>query len=353
MRIAVNALTIGTGCGGEDTFVHNVLATMREVQPEVEFIPITGEHNSSLFESFDQICVDDIHPDDDPSHIAKAFLRAAKQADANHLFSSVQTAPSQSALPMVLYAVDLRFLDEPPPRRRFGPVSLPTGTRLNELKKACARATAIVTASEFVRKRCLEALGVPMDHVVVAPPGVSDVFDQPQPCFVQQPFLLMVGDTYAYRNVSRLMEAFIRLQEEFPHDLIVVGQARDAEPAEWGPRVLRFDRCPDAHRASLYQHCAVCICPSLYEGCGITALEAMRSGARYVSGRVGGIPEVAGSTPIYYNPESTPAMVGAIRRALQEDPPTHTQHARLGKQSAAEFTWEKCAWKTLHAFRRE
>ena len=61
---------------------------------------------------------------------------------------------------------------------------------------------------------------------------------------------------------------------------------------------MRIQQCPENALAGLYQHCEAVICPSFYEGSGVTALEAMRAGAQLVAGRVGAIPEFAGNAPI-------------------------------------------------------
>jgi len=99
-----------------------------------------------------------------------------------------------------------------------------------------------------------------------------------------------------------------------------VGQPAEAEPADWGPRVMRIEYCPASHLAGLYQHCDAFIQPSLYEGSGVTVLEAMRAGAPVVTSRTGGIEEVAGDTPIFFNPESTASIIAAYDGPSKNNP---------------------------------
>jgi alpha-1,3-rhamnosyl/mannosyltransferase len=168
----------------------------------------------------------------------------------------------------------------------------------------------------------------------------------------QQPYFLLVCNTYEYKNVKRILDAFEQLNPEFLHSLVIVGRSGDAEPEEWGPRIIRIEQCPAAYLAGLYQHSDVYVQPSLYEGSGVTVVEAMRAGTPVATSRTGGIPEFAGDTPIYFNPESVSSIVGAVRRAMEEDPQQRTNRVKFGKQVASEFTWERCAWKTLSAFKR-
>jgi len=215
-----------------------------------------------------------------------------------------------------------------------------------------ANAAVVVAPSEFIQQELLDLFNVPLNKVVVAPLGADDAFAEPQPCMVEKPYLLLVGTTRPSKNVTRLRQALSRLRGEIPHSLVVVGKAGECEPEEWGAGVVRIERCPTAQLAGLYQHCDLFICASLYEGSGVTILEAMRAGARIVSSRVGGIPELADKVPTYLNHENVDSIVAAIRWALNETRDERDERTRAGQHLAAQYTWEQCALKTLSAFKR-
>lgn len=350
MRIGVNTVGVEPGSGADGVYVQNVLAKMRQLQPDVRFVLFTDRNSHERFEGWDRLCLSDMEATaDEPGPVsAKVMGRAAHEAGVDAIFTALETAPVSSSTPLVVYAMDLAFLvpeiaDAPPP----GP------QRLRELKRVCAQARGIVAPSEFTQREFLARLGVPLNKVTVAHLGVDPVFEQPQLCIAEKPFILNVGSTRRAKNLPRLLEACERLQDDVPHTLAIAGRPGPAEPADWGPRVIRIHRCPVAQLAGLYQHCDVLALPSLYDGTGITVLEAMRSGTRVAASRVGAIPEVAGSAPIYVNPLSVPSIIGAIRRAIQEDKKERALHTKIGRQQAAQFTWEKCAWRTLMAFKRE
>ena len=272
---------------------------------------------------------------------------AASAENVDLLFSSLNRAPAKPSVPLVLYIMDLWSETGQNGRSKTKKTPFQKASKAN-----CRLAAAVVVPSEFVKREAAERFGLPLDKIVVAPLGVDAVFGKRHQPIVEGPYLLTVGRTEPRKNLPRLIEAFDRLAGEIAHTLVVVGLPGAAEPAEWGPRVLRIDHVPAAQLASLYQHCDLCICPSLYEGSGVTALEAMRAGAQVATGRVGGIAEVVGDGPIFFNPESVDSMVGSIRRGLQEDEAGRLRRTHFAKRLAEKYTWEDCAWQTLSAFRR-
>lgn len=348
MRIGVNTLTIEPGRGGgEEHYLRNVLVTLKKVQPELGFILFTDAANDESFEGWERVCIGGGTLGLGRLAGLDAQLeRAAVRANVDALFTPLRTALSKTSIPQVLFALGLVDFEQKLAKPRWR-----DAIRLKAVRRTCKNAVAVVAPSEFLQRRCLDVLDVPLDRVTVAPLGVAEVFEQPQVCIVQKPYLLAVGNTHHFRNIPRLLAAHEKLHDEIPHTLVVVGQPCEAEPEDWGPHVVRVDRCPTAHLAGLYQQCEMFICPSLYEGSGVAVLEAMRAGAPVGSARVGGIPEVAGDIPVYFNPENVGSMVGTIRRVLEENPKDRERRIRFGRQIAAVYTWENCAWKTLAAFR--
>jgi glycosyltransferase involved in cell wall biosynthesis len=348
MLAGVNALTLDMRqAGGENRYLRMALAKMREVQPDTQFVVFTDPENHDAFEGWQRECIDTSAKLGIFGSIESQLDRAVRRSGVDLLFSSLWAAPSRLSVPLVLYAFDLRKFEEEYQRdnRRTAP-----NPKL--AKRICTAAAAIVAPSEFIQRKFLELLEIPLNKIVVAPPGVDPAFGQPNNCAIQEPFLLTVGSTHAFRNIPRFRNAFDVLKDEIPHNLVVAGAPGEAEPADWGPRVIRIESCPTTYLAGLYQHCDVFVQPGIHEGSGITALEAMRAGAPVVTSRTGGVPEVAGDTPIYFNPESLSSIVASIRWAMEESPERRLSRVKYGRQVAAEYTWERCAWKTLSAFKR-
>jgi alpha-1,3-rhamnosyl/mannosyltransferase len=347
MLIGVNALTLEPDGGGEDRYLRRLLVTMRQIQPDTQFLIFTDPANHDSFAGWDRAPLDPDRRRGLFSGRDAQLERAAKQRGVDALFSCVANAPARVSVPVVLYALDLLRWEVDYRREHREDEAC-----FKRVKQICADAAAIVAPSGFLQRKYLELLDVPLNKVIVAPLGVDEAFGRPSPCIVPQPYLLTVGSTRRFKNVPRFRDALEQLRDHIPHGLVVVGRRGEAEPDDWGDRVIRIEECPLVYLAGLYQHCDVFVQPSLYEGSGVTVLEAMRAGAIAATSRSGGIPEVAGDTPIFFNPESTASIVAAIRWAVAEEPAHRQSRIKFGKQVAAEYTWERCAWKTLSAFKR-
>lgn len=338
MLVAVNTLGIKPGWGGgEELYLREVFAQIDEIQRATEFVLITDADNFESFNGLERIKVKG------PLGLSRAIFKC--KADA--LFSPLRTAPGNCSVPLILLVMELYSLNkDKAPKRLFGQ------SPLKKAKEILREAVAIVVPSEFIKRELLERFEVPLNKTVVAPLGVSEEFTIPQNCIVEKPYFLVVGRISERKNIPMLLEAFDRVSSDFPHNLVVVGQPSELEPEDWGPRVVRIDRVGRTQLAGLYQHSDLVICPSRYEGSGVLVLEALKAGARVAVGRVGGITEVAGDAPIFFNPESVDSLVGAMRRAVGESAADRARRLRSAKQVTHDFTWENTALQTLSAFRR-
>ncbi|MCH7958496.1 MAG: glycosyltransferase family 4 protein [Candidatus Hydrogenedentes bacterium] len=339
MLVGIDTLGLKPGWGGgEEIYLRNVLSKMAQFERSARFLVFTDPENHDSYEPYDRVCVNDPDTLDDLASEHKVDL----------LFSSVLRAPARGTVPIVLYVMELRSLVSDNRSRRRGAAA----AHLKDIKHLCARARTFVAPSDFMKQQILDVLEVPLNRTLVAPLGVAEAFGTPQDCIIEKPYILMVGNTHSYKNYDAVMEAFERISRDLPHNLVIVGQPFEAEREEWGARVIRIDRLPVPQLAGLYQHCAVFVCASSYEGSGVTVIEALMAGALVASGRVGGITEIASDAPIFFNAGSVDSLVAALRRGVQEGEDSRMRRSRSGKQLASEYTWERCATQTMSAFRR-
>jgi glycosyltransferase involved in cell wall biosynthesis len=100
----------------------------------------------------------------------------------------------------------------------------------------------------------------------------------------------------------------------------------------WSPWVS------DQERLLLLNRCGVLVIPSLWEGFGLPALEAMACGAPVVAARAGALPEVVGNAALLVDPRQPAAIADAIGSCLRE--PAVARHAAVeGPRRAARFSW--------------
>lgn len=175
----------------------------------------------------------------------------------------------------------------------------------------------------------------------------------------KRPYFLYVGALHPRKNLARTLEAFVDLRKRRQDaQLVIVG------PASWGAHeVLRTVETSAADDASvifpgyvsddalhvLYTKAHALVFPSLYEGFGLPALEAMARGTPVITSNVSSLPEVVGDAGILVDPRSTTAITDAMQRLLEDEALYKTLRAKSA-QRAGRFTWEHTAQKTLDAY---
>jgi glycosyltransferase involved in cell wall biosynthesis len=99
----------------------------------------------------------------------------------------------------------------------------------------------------------------------------------------------------------------------------------------------------------IYNAADILLAPSVYEGFGITILEAMACKTAVISSNVTSLPEVVGDAGILVEPLDVPGMVEAIHQ-IQQDSDYHQQLIERGLVRAKEFTWEKAAAQVAEVY---
>lgn len=171
-------------------------------------------------------------------------------------------------------------------------------------------------------------------------------------------FALFVGGLSPLKNFGNTLRAYRLLRQEFDHKLVVVGFLRwkfqkDLELInELGLRdEIRFTGfVPDEDIPAFYNLADLLVFPSLYEGFGIPALEAMACGCPVVTTRTGCTPEVAGDAAILVDPYSPANIFDGMRQILLDNE-LRGRLRRRGFERVKHFSWEKCAGETLALFR--
>jgi glycosyltransferase involved in cell wall biosynthesis len=169
------------------------------------------------------------------------------------------------------------------------------------------------------------------------------------------PYVLYAATLHPRKNLESLRLAMAGLAAEgLPHRLAIAGgpapDRRDSSALERAAaaelpghpgRVVRLGEPSDAELAGLMAGAAAFCLPSLYEGFGLTALEAMACGAPVVVSDRGALPDVVGEAGVIVAPDPG-AIRDGLRRVLTDD----ALAARLGAAAvtrARAFTWRRTA----------
>jgi glycosyltransferase involved in cell wall biosynthesis len=252
------------------------------------------------------------------------------------------------------------------------PERYPTTRRLyfQTMTRLSARvADAIIVPSEAVKGDVMRILGLPPERLFVIPEAAGPAF-HPQDAVaieavrrrygLEGPFLLSVGSLEPGKNRERLLQAFARLRARgLNHTLVVAGQRawRYEGDAPLARRLgladsVRFlGHVPQADLPALYSAAEVFVFPSLYEGFGLPALEALACGTPVVASNVSALPEVVGDAALQVSPLDVEALAGAMERLLRDDRLRSDLRER-GLERAAQFSWEKAARQTVEVYHR-
>jgi alpha-1,3-rhamnosyl/mannosyltransferase len=115
-------------------------------------------------------------------------------------------------------------------------------------------------------------------------------------------------------------------------------------------RVRHLGYVPDERRRQLYREASMLVLPSLDEGFGMTALEAMAAGVPVVASNRGALPEVVGAAGTLVEPEDEAGLATAIELLL-DDRARRDAHVSAGLLRAREFSWARSASRLLDAYR--
>jgi len=172
------------------------------------------------------------------------------------------------------------------------------------------------------------------------------------------PFFMASGAISPRKNVRRLLEAFDRVKEKIPHHLVLTGgggwDADDVfeylEFSSVKERVHHLGYVSDDELQALYKAADFYVHVSLFEGFGLTLLEAMAAGCPVITSNISSLPEVAGDAALLVDPESVIEIAGAIENmALTEN--VRLDYAERGILRSAEFRWEDAADKVAGIYR--
>ena|SRR5688572_6810080 len=262
--------------------------------------------------------------------------------------------PSRHAAQVVTIH-DLFFLDHPERTRdeikRDYPALAPAHAR---------RADAIVTPSRRTQQLIVERLGVAEECIYCCPP-VAPVWQTlgRAPNVPADGYVLILGTLEARKNIGVVLDAFERLATNRPAPRLVVAGRTTADSSEWLARMSRnpLDACveyvgyvPDERREALFAGARALLLPSLDEGFGLTALEAMSAGVPVVASERGSLPEVVGDGGLLVPPDDADAWASVIDRLIRDESWSR-QLAQKGLERAKTFTWEATAARLAQAYR--
>jgi len=276
----------------------------------------------------------------------------ARTIDVVHSLHPLQI-PSRSGARLVTVH-DLYFLDHPENttaeiRRDYSSLA----------REHVRTADGVVVNSQHTKRQVVERFGVSPDRMTVCYPGKPPWPRRPDPANAGP--ILFLGTTEPRKNLSRLLEAYAALIDRMPAapDLVVAGATRvsvdqlfASSPSASSARTrVHFPGyVSEAERQRLFGEASVLVLPSLDEGFGITALEAMSVGVPVVASNRGALPEVVGDAGMLVDPEDVRALSLALEQVLSDEARRRGMSER-GLIQAERFTWTSSAKALYEGYR--
>jgi glycosyltransferase involved in cell wall biosynthesis len=214
------------------------------------------------------------------------------------------------------------------------------------------RAARVVTVSKFSAQMLDEYKLCPLEKITIIPNGHEHV-ERWRPdrspyassLIGTRPFVFVLGSRALHKNVQILFD-IARELDALGLDILVAGATNrffsPVEEQSAPPNVRMLGFVTDDDLAALYQRAFCFAFPSLTEGFGLPALEAMALGCPVIVSGCASLPEVCGKAALYADPRSPRAWLDQVKR-LRGDPDLAATMRAGGHRQAASFSWTKSA----------
>ncbi len=238
---------------------------------------------------------------------------------------------------------------------------------ISQLRHRLDRADLVIVPSASTSSD-LQVHGLVTPHKVrVIPLGVGECF---KPMYQRCPervaklgldseYILNVGALEPRKNLPRLFQAFRSLKDRhrIPHKLVVVGPKgwkyeevfESVRRLDLSDSVIFMGYVTDETLNLLYNHAALLVYPSLYEGFGLPPLEAMTAGCPVAVSHTSSLPEVVGDAGVYFDPLEVDSIAQAIHRIL-DSIELRRRLAELGRIRSRQYSWDKTAEATRQVY---
>ncbi len=290
-----------------------------------------------------------------------ALLMARKKPDV--FYTPTHYVPKFTKVKRVATIFDLSYLHFQQMFTKKDLWQLTTWTR-----QSVEASSAVITISESSKNDIVEHYKLKRSKVTVAYPGYDHtvfrpIDDKEKIASVQKKYrivgnyIVFIGTVQPRKNLIRLIEAMAKIDNL---KLVVVGKTTGEgkqgwmfdqilrRPGELGidDRVIFAGFVPTEELPYLLNGAKAFACPSLWEGFGIPAVEAMACGTPVVVSNVSSLPEIVGKAGLLVDPKSVDQIAQAIS-TIVSDKKLWIQKSKQGLEQAKKYSWEKMAKTVL------
>jgi len=235
------------------------------------------------------------------------------------------------------------------------------------IKRALLKSKKVIAVSQFTKKDILKEFpDVPKNKINVTYEAAENF------CFfynksreetfakygIMKPYLLYVGNAYPHKNLENLVMAFKEIKKKFPFfQLVLVGKEdyfykklkEFVKDNNINEGIIFAGFIPDNELDLIFKEATLYVWPSLYEGFGLSPLEAMSKGTPVISSNHPCMREILENSAEYFDGQNVRDITQKIT-ALIVDKRRLVQLKQAGYQQVKKYDWEKMARETLDMY---
>ncbi len=235
--------------------------------------------------------------------------------------------------------------------------------------RSLKKADQIIAVSRATKRDIIKLFKIKPEKIKIVYEGVGmkkikegkkpDIFKKYR---LKNKYIIFLGTIEPRKNLVGLINAYSKLikKKKFEnYDLVLAGAEgwkydqifKTIEKNGLGDRVKFLGYVSHNEKIDLMKRAEIFVFPSFYEGFGLPLLEAISLGVPAISSSISSMPEVAGKSVIYINPESEEAILKAMVKILSSSK-LRKKMKLLGIEQARGFDWDKCAKETIKIYEK-
>ena len=225
------------------------------------------------------------------------------------------------------------------------------------------KAKAVITCSENSKREIAEYMDVNPDQIHVIPWGVDHSVLNPHPVAPSEftngkPYFCSVSCDIGRKNTVGVVKAYIDFFHNNPeHHLVLVWKNPSQEVLEIieknphaKDKIHFVTNLSNRQLADIYVGASCTFFPSRYEGFGLPVAESMACGTPVVTCDNSSLREVGGDAAFYVDPDDVQGMAAYMEK-FENGELKKSDFADANVLQSMNFTWEKCARKTLQVYK--
>ncbi len=378
MRIGIYTLFLTPGqIGGIETYLRHLVTQLGKIDRNNRYTLFVSEHNRHIFNEIS-------YPNFRKETIS---LIPTRSSLVDRIFRKLKIVPSHIARQLNVYPVELLHypgttIDQPE-------IKTPCILTMHDLQHeyfpgffsqeelawrnrwflpSAKKARHIITVSEFTRQTIIEKYDIMPQKITAIYHGISPIFKAVcnkkmivsirQKYGLPDQFVFFPANPWPHKNHARLFDAVNLLRQDYHTTVQLVlsgvwadksGLSRLIARAGLANQVHLLGYLPYKELPALYTAASALVFPSLFEGFGLPALEAMACGCPVICSNTTSLPELVGDAAILIDPVDVAQIAEAIYNVLH-DQSLRKSLVEKGLLQAKRFTWKNAARQTVAVY---